>query len=77
MQDDHPLRIYRRQRGLTLDAFAAAAETTGATLSRVEKGLLKPGFGLLGRLVAATAGVVTADAILKHAQRPAEPGKAA
>lgn len=70
MFQEHPLRGYRRAHNLTLEALAARAETTAATLSRVEKGLLRPSFGLLRRLVEATDNDVSADEILVAVPKP-------
>lgn len=66
--NEHPLRIYRRDHGITLSALAIAADTTAATVSRIEKGEFKPSFDLLRRLVHATGGRVSADEIVAHTE---------
>lgn len=61
---EHPLKVYRHSRGLSLQRLAERVNTTKSTLSRVEAGLLQPSFGLLRRIVEATEGDVTADALV-------------
>jgi len=61
---EHPLRTYRRKHGLSQDALAQCAETTKATISRIEAGNLDPTFDLMRRLFAATEGEVTADEMI-------------
>lgn len=61
---DHPLRKARLKRGLTLEALATEAETTKATLSRIENGQRVPSLALAARLVAALDGAVRADDFL-------------
>ena len=61
---DHPLRAYRRKHGLTQDQIAKRADTTKATVSRIEAGTFDPTFDLMRRLIAATNGAVTADACI-------------
>lgn len=60
----HPLRTYRQRNNLTLAELALRAKTTEGTISRIERGTLRPTFELLRRLVAATDGEVTADDII-------------
>jgi len=48
----HFLRAWREARGLSLEAVAVQAETTHATLSRVERGLIPYNQHLLERLAA-------------------------
>lgn len=61
---EHPLRAYRRRKELSQDQLAGLADTTKATISRIESGTLDPTFALMRRLIAATAGEVTADMLI-------------
>jgi DNA-binding XRE family transcriptional regulator len=68
---DHPLRAWRIQHGLSQDRLAVRVDTSKATISRVEAGLLDPTFALLRRIIAATGGAVTAEAIIAWKPPPA------
>lgn len=48
--DPHPLREYREARGLSLKTVADGAETTVATVSRIERRSRSPSFALARRL---------------------------
>lgn len=50
----------RRERGLTQEALALAAETATSNLSRIEKGQRRPSGALLERLASALSTSVTA-----------------
>ena len=67
---DHPLTAYRSANGLTQEAFGKLARTSAATVSRVEARTLEPKYELLTRLVEATKGEVTANAIIAAALEP-------
>lgn len=58
---EHPLRRYRRDAGLTLEALSARLGISKASLSRVETGRQTPSLALLQRITAATDGAVTAN----------------
>lgn len=60
----HPLRIWRKQHALTLDAVAATARTTGSSLSRIERGRQKPSLDLMERLIGASGGALRAEDFL-------------
>jgi transcriptional regulator with XRE-family HTH domain len=64
MDRDHPLKLWREKRGLTLDELAERVGSSKATLSRIESGKQTPSLGLIGRLKEATNGEVTADDFL-------------
>ena len=61
---DHPIKIYRRLKGLSMDALAQRAGTTKGHLSKIEAGILEPQLELLRRLIDATDREVTAEAIV-------------
>lgn len=69
---EHPLRTYRRQKSLSLEALADLAGTKKNSLSRIERRLQKPSFDLMRRLVDATDGEVSADALLDAGAPPRE-----
>ncbi len=75
MQQEHPLKTYRRENGLSQDALAANVLTTKATISRIENGLLWPTFGLLRRLNLKTG--ISADTFLAALPVAEEPQEAA
>lgn len=62
MSNEHPLRRYRAERGLTLEQLAEQAGTTGATISRIENRSLRAGHDLLIRL-ANTTGLAIDDLV--------------
>ncbi len=71
------LRDLRQQKGLTQGQLAEAAETTDATISRIERGRFSPSQDLLSRLADALS-VDPADLVartrrpMKSTLRPAE-----
>ncbi len=68
---DHPLKAYRRENGLSLEALAVKALTTRSTLSRVEARLLRPTHDLLRRISDATEGNVSIEALVEATVVPA------
>ena len=58
---EHPLRTYRRANGLTIDAFAAKAETSRATLSRIENWKQEPSLALIRKLIKAADNALDAN----------------
>ena len=64
---DHPLRTYRQDRKLSLDALAKLVGTSKATLWRVERGVDRPSVDLIQRLIVATGGAVDANALVAAA----------
>ena len=46
----HPLAVWRRQQRLTCTALASLAETTEASISRIERGRQRPSWRLIRRL---------------------------
>jgi transcriptional regulator with XRE-family HTH domain len=54
MSHEHPLRRYRRERGLTLEQLARKAGTSFVTISRIEGRKQRPSHDLLIRLANAT-----------------------
>lgn len=75
----HPLQAYRDARGVTLDELAARVGTSKATLSRVENWKQDPSLDLIGKLKAATDGIVSADDFLRRPEDvpTSEPAEAA
>ncbi len=71
-ENEHPLRAYRKKFGLSQEAVAKAADSTKATISRIEMGTLDPTFDLLRRLVAATKGAVSADELIAWSPPPGQ-----
>lgn len=60
----HPLRAYRVEQQISLQALADAVGVTKPTMSRIERGKQKPSLDLIDRLVSETGGAVTADDFL-------------
>lgn len=58
---EHPFRRWRSEHDITLDRVAEFAETTAATISRIESGAQYPRPALLARLVELTSGKVGAS----------------
>lgn len=58
----HPLKKYRTEHHLTLEALAARVKSTAATLSRIEARKHSPSMALLGLLAKETG--LSADAFL-------------
>jgi transcriptional regulator with XRE-family HTH domain len=58
---NHPLRSYREASGLSLDELAALAETSKASLSRIETREQVPSLGLVERLVRVSGGALSAN----------------
>ncbi len=61
----HPLRLYRCDRGLTLQELARMVGVTHATISRIEEQRLRPNLGLVIRLSNATDGEVSIEQIVR------------
>lgn len=53
LSDEHPLKVWREYRGLTLAVLAAACTVTTSALSLIEKGKREPSVALLKRLTLA------------------------
>jgi transcriptional regulator with XRE-family HTH domain len=66
---DHPLRTYRINAGLTLEAVAIRAETTKETISRIELGSRTPSLALAARLSLVTG--LPIDSFVKRAEASA------
>jgi transcriptional regulator with XRE-family HTH domain len=73
---EHPLRRYRKAKGLTIEALAERISSSRATISRIEAGLQEPSFGLMRRIMAETEGEVTANDFVNW-REPASPSEAA
>jgi transcriptional regulator with XRE-family HTH domain len=54
------LREYRKTHNLSLDQFGALIGRSGATVSRIERGVDRPGWETLERIENVTKGEVTA-----------------
>ena len=54
MITEHPLRRYRREKNLTLEALARDARVAKSTISRIERLHIAPSLGLVQRLVEIT-----------------------
>lgn len=63
--EHHPLRTYRKDKGISLEAIAAKAKVTRTSLSRIERGLQTPSLDLVGRIITATDGALSADDFLR------------
>jgi len=50
---EHPIRVWRRHRGLTREALAARADVSGSYLSEIETGRKRGSFAAIARLAAA------------------------
>jgi len=72
MENEHPLRTYRKHVDKSLDDLANECGTTRATLSRIENGLQNPSLALIERIREATFGAIRADDFLPF--RPADIG---
>lgn len=68
----HPLRIYRKRHGLTLDAMAGHLDISASMLSRIETGLVPPSAETLKRVHEATSGEITPNAMLGIEVHPSE-----
>lgn len=53
LSDEHPLKVWREYRGLSLAALASACNVTTSALSQIEKGKREPSVSLLKRLALA------------------------
>ena len=53
LSDDHPLKVWREYRGLTVAALAAVCKVSPPALSQIENGKRKPSVTLLKRLAVA------------------------
>jgi transcriptional regulator with XRE-family HTH domain len=58
---EHPMRRYRRIKGIPLEALAQATNISRGTLSRIETGKQNPSVDLMRRLIAASDGVLSAN----------------
>jgi hypothetical protein len=58
---EHPLRLWRKQNGVTLMELANVSKTTPSSISRIENGKQLPSLSLLVRLVNATNRIVKPD----------------
>jgi transcriptional regulator with XRE-family HTH domain len=67
----HALRNWRVSQGLTQQDVAQMADTTRATICRIELRVEDPSFHLIKRLVRASAGAVTANDFLPPDLLPA------
>jgi transcriptional regulator with XRE-family HTH domain len=66
IRDPHPIRSYRIRHGLAMADLAARAEISKAALSLIETYATKlPSFPVIGRLVVACEGEVTACDIFR------------
>ena len=61
---EHPLLTWRRARSWTLQGMAKRAETTSATISRIEHRKLMPSYPLARRLAAITG--ITVETFLER-----------
>ncbi len=53
LSDEHPLRVWREYRGLTIAALAAICNVSAPAVSQIETGRRKPSVTLLKHLAAA------------------------
>lgn len=73
---EHPLRVYRHQKGISLRALAKLARTSKTNLARIEMGVHRPSFDLTKRLHEATGGEVTYNDLFDAAQNVETQGAA-
>ena len=59
--EDHPLRKWRKAKGLTLEAVARQIGTSRQVWSDWERGCHKPGPDLMPKVRELTGGAITAD----------------
>ena len=69
----HPLTQFRAETGLSMDELAKAAQTTRQSIFRIEKGGQTPSLGLVGRLIEASGGKLSADDFLPPTPDPEAP----
>jgi predicted transcriptional regulator len=60
----HPLRQFRERRGVSLDHLAQMVGTSKASLSRIETGGQTPSLALVGSLISASGGELSANDFL-------------
>ena len=72
MENLHPLRSYRKSKGLTLQAMASLVGIDASNLSRIETGKQPPSADLLIKVAEATSGEVTPNDMLLPAKEAAE-----
>lgn len=65
MPDTHPLREWRKEKGVTLSEVAAMVAVTPSHLSEIERGLNEPSLALAARLSKATE--IPLDRFVKEA----------
>jgi transcriptional regulator with XRE-family HTH domain len=63
---NHPLRRFRERAGLTLEQLAILADTSAASLSRIETGQQFPSFGLISRLARVSNGKLCANDFMQR-----------
>lgn len=68
MKSVHPLRLWRDAQCLQLDEAAVKFKTTAASISRIERGLQRPGRDLEERIVKLT-GLTRDDLAWKPSKR--------
>lgn len=66
----HPLRTHLRDTGQTLEAFAAKVGSSAPSLSRIINGKQSPSLSLVGRILAAAGGKLSANDFLPPAPPP-------
>jgi transcriptional regulator with XRE-family HTH domain len=69
--DEHPLRKWRKSKGLTLHQAAEAVGTVRQVWSDWERGRRRPGPSYMPRVRELTEGAVTADAFYPEMERKA------
>lgn len=60
----HPLRSFRSEASLTLDALAERVDVSKGQLSKIENGKSLPSLDLVGRLISASGGKLSANDFL-------------
>ena len=66
MSKDHPLRAYRQEHDLTLEAIAEELGIWPSTLSRIETWQNAPSMSLVKRLIKLSRGKLRADDFLEN-----------
>ncbi len=67
----HPLTQYRADADVSRDALAKMAGTSRQTIHRIEQWEQSPSLDLVGRLIRATGGAVSADDFLPPSEAAA------
>lgn len=68
MAQDHALRVWRKEKGVTLAALASVVGVSPSHLSEVERGLNNPSLELAAKLSEATESAVMIGSFVRQPQ---------